>query len=102
MSTKVSKSIAAAIGTGLAVTLAAPVVAADNPFQMVQYGNATVVATDAKDMKGNAVKIDDQTGFTYGGDNTAGYAGGKLATGAKDPKVCGTFASPTCSIKYVE
>lgn len=79
---KVLKGVAAA---ALAVTLVTP-----------------AFAGDAKDMKGNAVKIDEQTGFTYGGDQTAGYAGGKLATGVKDPKVCGTFASPTCSIKYVE
>jgi hypothetical protein len=94
------KCVAAVLG---AMTLAAPVVnAADNPFQVIEFGQATVVATDARDMKGNAVKIDDQTGFTYGGDNTGAYGGNKVGTGKKDPKVCGTFGNATCSIKYVE
>jgi len=61
---------------------------------------APTYATEARDMKGNKVMIDDQTGFTYGGDNTGGYAGNKIATGKKDPAVCGTFKSSTCSIKY--
>lgn len=30
------------------------------------------------------------TPFTYGGDETFSYAGGKVGTGAKDPSVCGT------------
>ena len=60
----------------------------------------TAFATDARDMKGNKVMIDDQTGFTYGGDNTGGYADNKVGTGKKDPSVCGTFKSSTCSVKY--
>lgn len=102
MSKKTTKSVAAALGTGLAVSLATPVVAAENPFQMIEFGAGFEVATDAVDMKGNAVKIDDQTGFTYGGDNKAKYAGGKLATGKKDPAVCGTFKDDSCSIKYTD
>lgn len=82
---KISKSLTVVFGAGLAVMLAAP-----------------VFATDARDMKGNKVMIDDQTGFTYGGDNAAGYAGGKIGTGKKDPAVCGTFGGATCSIKYTE
>lgn len=102
MSKKVTKSVAAALGTGLAVSMAAPVAAADNPFQMIEFGAGIEVATEAVDMKGNKVMIDDQTGFEYGGDNKGKYADGKIGTGKKDPAVCGTFSDDNCTIKYVE
>jgi hypothetical protein len=59
-------------------------------------------ATEARDMQGNKVMINDETGFNYGGDVMAKYAGGKLATGVKDPAVCGTFAGAACSVKHIK
>ena len=82
------------------VLAAASANAGDNPFQMIEFGGATTVATDAVDMQGNKIKINDETGFTYGGDDMAKYAGGKIATGAKDPAVCGTFSSASCSMPH--
>jgi len=102
MSKNVSKSVAAAFGTGLAVSMAAPVVAADNPFQMIEFGDGVEIALEARDMKGNKVVIDEETGFEYGGDNKGKYAGGKIGTGKKDPAVCGTFTDDSCSVDYVE
>ncbi len=75
--------------------------AADNPFQMIEYGAGIAVAADAVDMQGNKVKIDDATGFSSGGDQAAGYASGKLGTGAKDPAVCGTFSGSSCSMPHI-
>lgn len=95
------KPVAAAIGATIALAVAAPVNAGDNPFQMVEFGGGVQVAGDAMDMQGNKVKINDETGFTYGGDQMAKYAGGKLATGKKDPGVCGTFAGSTCSMPHL-
>ncbi|MBT8447315.1 MAG: hypothetical protein HKO62_11305 [Gammaproteobacteria bacterium] len=92
-------TVAAALG---ALALSAPVAnAADNPFQMVEFGAGVTVAGEAMDMQGNKVMIDDATGFTYGGDQTAKYAGGKIATGKKDPAVCGTYKSSVCSMKHL-
>ncbi len=54
----------------------------------------------AVDMVGNVVDLDDK--FTYGGDNLARYADGKMATGKKDPAVCGTFASEKCSVGHLK
>ncbi|MCC6383462.1 MAG: hypothetical protein IT304_13225 [Dehalococcoidia bacterium] len=83
------------------VLAAAGVQADDNPFQMIEYGDGMAVAVDAVDMQGNKVTIKDETGFSYGGDNLGKYAGGKIATGAKDPAVCGTFAGGTCSVGHL-
>jgi hypothetical protein len=96
------KPIAAALGSSVALALAAPVNAADNPFQMVEFGEGISVAGEAADMQGNKVMINDETGFAYGGDQKAKYAGGKLGTGAKDPGVCGTFAGASCSMKHLK
>lgn len=96
------KPIAAAIGSTIALALAAPVSAGDNPFQMVEFGDGINVAGEAMDMQGNKVLIDDETGFTYGGDQKAKYAGGKLATGKKDPGVCGTFEAASCSVGHLQ
>eukprot|EP00747_Dinoflagellata_sp_TGD_P172792 gnl/TRDRNA2_/TRDRNA2_210051_c0_seq1.p2 gnl/TRDRNA2_/TRDRNA2_210051_c0~~gnl/TRDRNA2_/TRDRNA2_210051_c0_seq1.p2 ORF type:complete len:104 (-),score=31.31 gnl/TRDRNA2_/TRDRNA2_210051_c0_seq1:16-327(-) len=96
------KPVAAAVGTSVAIALSASVNAADNPFQMVEFGEGINVAGEAMDMQGNKVMINDETGFTYGGDQSAAYANGKLATGKKDPAVCGTFASETCSMKHLK
>lgn len=96
------KPIAAVLGSSVAMALSASVTAAENPFQMVEFGEAVTVAGEAMDMQGNKVMINDETGFTYGGDQKAGYAGGKLATGKKDPAVCGTFAGETCSMPHLK
>jgi len=70
-------------------------------FSSAQLTNGyTVVAEMGKDMKGNDVNM--PANFTYGGDPTGAYAGGKIGTGAKDPSVCGTFSEAKCSIKYVK
>ena len=55
--------------------------------------------TTGVDMQGNVVELD---GFTYGGDNQAAYADGKLATGAKDPSVCGSFSAAKCSVSHLK
>ena len=96
------KPVAAAIGAGAVMALAVSANAADNPFQMVEFGEGVSVAGEAMDMQGNKVMINDETGFTYGGDQKAGYAGGKLATGKKDPAVCGTFAGTSCSMPHLK
>ncbi|MEN9728313.1 MAG: hypothetical protein RL434_2679 [Pseudomonadota bacterium] len=95
------KPVALAIGSTMALALSATA-NADNPFQMVEFGAPVTVAGDAVDMQGNKVAIDDETGFTYGGDQQAKYSNGKLATGTKDPAVCGTFGSATCSMPHVQ
>jgi len=96
------KPVAAAVGTSVALAMAMSANAADNPFQMIEFGEAINVAGDAVDMQGNKVSIKEETGFTYGGDQKAGYAAGKLATGQKDPAVCGTFAGETCSMPHLQ
>ena len=78
------KAVAAAIGTALAL------------------GATSAIAAEARDMQGNKVMIEDATGFTYGGDGMGKYAGGKIATGVKDPAVCGTFGGASCSMKHLK
>lgn len=97
------KPIAAALGTSFAVALAASPIAnaAENPFDAADVGASIMLAANmGKDMKGNDVVLPEN--FTYGGDNTAAYAGGKLATGAKDPAVCGTFKESSCSMDHLK
>ncbi|MEM7543725.1 MAG: hypothetical protein AAF384_19385 [Pseudomonadota bacterium] len=96
------KPVAAAVGSTLALALSATVNAQENPFQLVEFGEGVAVAGEAMDMQGNKVMINDETGFTYGGDQKAEYAGGKLATGKKDPAVCGTFGESTCSMPHIK
>ncbi len=95
------KPIAVALGSTVALALAAPV-SAENPFQMIEFGEGIEVAGEARDMQGNKVMINDETGFKYGGDEMAKYAGGKIATGKKDPAVCGTFSGATCSMPHLK
>ncbi|MGD9604096.1 MAG: hypothetical protein AB7Q01_14305 [Gammaproteobacteria bacterium] len=95
------KPVAMALGSSVVLALSATA-NADNPFQMVEFGAATTVAAEAVDMQGNKVSINDETGFTYGGDGQAKYAGGKLATGSKDPAVCGTFGGASCSMPHLQ
>lgn len=73
----------------LTAAIAATIVAAPLAF-----------AEKGRDMAGNEVEL--PANFTYGGDNTAAYAGGKIGTGVKDPAVCGTFSSEKCSITYTK
>jgi len=95
------KPMAMAIGSSVVLALSAAAGAADNPFQMVEFGEGVSVATDAVDMQGNKVKINDETGFTYGGDNQGKYSSGKIGTGTKDPAVCGTFGGASCSMPHL-
>lgn len=95
------KPVVMAIGSSVVLALSTAA-NADNPFQMVEFGSATNVATESVDMQGNKVMINDETGFQYGGDSQAKYAGGKLATGAKDPAVCGTFGGASCSMPHLQ
>lgn len=91
-----------ALTTALAVSfVAAPLAnAADNPFSSKEFTGGYMVAEKGRDMAGNEVEL--PANFTYGGDNTGAYAGGKIGTGAKDPAVCGTFANEKCSITYTK
>lgn len=95
------KPVAMAIGSSVVLAMSATV-SAENPFQMVEFGDGYTVATESVDMQGNKVMINDETGFTYGGDSQAKYAGGKLATGTKDPAVCGTFGGASCSMDHLK
>ena len=63
---------------------------------------AMAVAGEARDMQGNKVMIDDETGFTYGGDGMGKYSEGKIATGKKDPAVCGSFSDASCSMPHLK
>jgi hypothetical protein len=88
------KTIPAVIGTTFVAGLAlAPIANADeNPFQMLEFGAAKVVAEgDAPAPK-----------FTYGGGEPSSYGAEKYGTGKKDPAVCGSFSEAKCSIKYTE
>ena len=88
--------------TAVSMVLAvAGVHAADNPFKLVEYGAASMVAAEAVDMKGNKVMIKDETGFTYGGDEMGKYASGKVGTGTKDPGICGSFSGASCSMAHL-
>ncbi|HTT08532.1 MAG TPA: hypothetical protein VMH34_07060 [Gammaproteobacteria bacterium] len=88
--------------TAIAITLSATPIAdaTDNPFSARDFSGGFMVAATGHDMTGKEVEM--PAGFTYGGDPTGAYAGGKIGTGAKDPAVCGTFKEAKCSIKYVK
>jgi hypothetical protein len=96
------KPVAMAIGSSVALALSVGASAAENPFQMLEFGPAVTVASEAVDMQGNKVKINDETGFSYGGDIQGKYASGKLGTGTKDPAVCGTFSGASCSMTHLK
>lgn len=63
---------------------------------------ALATAGEARDMQGNKVMINDETGFTYGGDGMGKYSEGKIATGKKDPAVCGSFDDANCSMAHIK
>jgi hypothetical protein len=96
------KPVAMAIGSSVVLALSVGASAAENPFQMIEFGTAVTVASEAVDMQGNKVKINDETGFSYGGDIQGKYASGKLGTGTKDPAVCGTFSGASCSMTHLK
>ena len=96
------KPVAAALGSSVVLAISANVNAADNPFQMVEFGEGVNVAAEARDMQGNKVMINDETGFTYGGDGMGKYADGKVGTGKKDPATCGTFSGSSCSMAHLK
>ncbi len=56
--------------------------------------------TTGVDTQGNVVELGEF--FTYGGDNMAEYNGGTIATGAKDPAVCGSFSAAKCSVGHLK
>ncbi len=101
MKKRTLKPVAMALGSTVVLALSAAAGAAGNPFQMVEFSAGVVVAGEGVDMKGNKVKINDETGFEFGGDEQGKYAGGKLGTGVKDPAVCGTFSGASCSMPHV-
>ncbi len=78
-----------------------PIVAAIGSIIVLAVVAAPVSAGEGRDMQGNKVMINDETGFTFGGDGMAKYSGGKIATGKKDPAVCGTFAGSSCSMPHL-
>jgi hypothetical protein len=96
------KPVAMAIGSSVVLALSVGASAAENPFQMIEFGTAVTVASEAVDMQGNKVKINDETGFSYGGDIQGKYASGKLGTGTKDPAVCGTFSGASCAMTHLK
>ena len=88
-------SIALSAGSAYAVDLEGM---ADKAMDMAKG----MVAGEARDMQGNKVTINPETGFSYGGDGMGVYAGGKIGTGAKDPTVCGTFGGKNCSMPHIK
>jgi hypothetical protein len=95
------RSYLSAVGVSAAL-VASGVSAAENPFQMIDFGSSSLLVADARDMQGNEVKINPETGFSFGGDQAAAYANGKLGTGVKDPAVCGTFSGSSCSVPHLK
>jgi hypothetical protein len=79
-----------------------PVIAAVGLAVVFMAAPLGAVAAEARDMQGNKVMFNDEADFNYGGDVMAKYAGGKLATGKKDPAVCGTFAGKMCSMPHLQ
>lgn len=90
----------------IAVTFVAvpAVYAGGNPFTSQGFAGGYMIAEKGRDMAGNEVEL--PANFTYGGDNTGAYAGGKIGTGTKDPAVCGTYQEidkdGKCSITYTK
>jgi|GEM_PF-3388784 len=71
---------------GVAILVAS---CAGAPYMRSEDVAAAMGQTTGVDMQGNVVELGT---FTYGGDNQAAYADGKLGTGAKDPAVCGSYS----------
>ncbi|MEM7465665.1 MAG: hypothetical protein AAF387_02140 [Pseudomonadota bacterium] len=105
---KTIKPVALAIGATLTLGAASTVTAVDmdamkdKAVGMAKDMAKGMMGAEARDMQGNKVDINPETGFTYGGDGMATYAGGKLATGKKDPTVCGTFSGSSCSMPHLK
>lgn len=94
------KPLVAGIGSSIVLAAAIPVSATSDPFQIIEFGTATTLAGEARDSQGNKVVINDETGFSYGGDQMGKYSDGKVGTGKKDPSVCGTFTESSCSMPH--
>ncbi len=97
------KPLIAAVGTS--VVLAAGSAGAADMEKMAKKAMDMakgMVAGEARDMQGNKVMIDAETGFTFGGDGMGTYAGNKVGTGKKDPTVCGTFGGSSCSMPHLK
>ena len=56
------KPVAAALGSSVILALAVSANAADNPFQMVEFGEGVTVAGEAMDMQGNEVSFGESDG----------------------------------------
>ena len=54
------------------------------PYRLVDLEGMAGKASDARDMPGNKVVMNPETGFTYGG--------------GKNPTGCGTFGGGSCSM----
>ncbi len=65
-------------------------------FATLVFSPVAAAAEDDKDKNGNVVE------FSYGGDETFSYADGKVGTGKKDPKVCGSFQEAKCSVAHLK
>ena len=92
-------SVALTAGTVGAVDMDAM---ADKAMDKAKEIAKGMIGGEARDMQGNKVMIDPETGFTYGGDGMGAYAGGKVGTGAKDPTVCGSFSGSSCSMAHLK
>ena len=105
---KTIKPVAVALGASLALGAATTVTAVDmdamkdKAVSMAKDMAKGMVGGEARDMQGNKVMIDPETGFSYGGDGMGVYAGGKVGTGSKDPTVCGTFGGSSCSMAHLK
>ena len=91
-------TIALGAGTASAVDLEGM---ANKAMDKAKAMARSVISGEARDMQGNKVVIDPETGFSYGGDGMGIYAGGKVGTGSKDPTVCGTFSGASCSMSHL-
>ncbi len=87
------------IGAVFAVVIIASCAATGGSNMRSEEIAASMGQTTGVDMQGNVVELGT---FTYGGDNQAAYADGKLATGAKDPAVCGSFSAAKCSVAHLK
>ena len=92
-------SLVLAAGTASAVDMDAM---KDKAVGMAKDMAKGMMTGEARDMQGNKVMIDPETGFTFGGDGMGTYADGKVGTGKKDPTVCGSYSEASCSVAHVK
>ncbi|MFP6781762.1 MAG: hypothetical protein VCB59_08695 [Gammaproteobacteria bacterium] len=94
------KPTVAGLGSTIILAASIPVSAANNPFEIIEFGAPSMLAGEARDSQGNKVVINDETDFEYGGDQMGKYSDGKVGTGIKDPSVCGSFSESSCSMPH--